>query len=603
MKARPSKSTVLAVALVTASAAGVLRAELVAYWDFDDGRGNIVTDRYGCNDGNCVGEPNWVEGRTGAALYFDGAEDYIDCGANQVFDINDQITISAWIQVYGFDKDWQAIISKGDSAWRLQRMAQLDTIAFHLSGITLADEEARAHSGVDGMTNVNDGQWHHLVGVYDGQRLCLYINGMLDSALVGSGGISRNTHNVLIGENIERRGRLFYGVIDEVAVFNNALTADEVRKLHSEGCAAFIAPSLSPLISAVKDALALLNAQQPKQAVKLIEKRIAEYERWRAENPDKAGIRHGLMVSKLYLMLATAKERSGAPADAIVEALKKSVSLSLLRPGSVNTLVRLWDDTSQGDYAEAVKSGVANSGPPDQYMYGISRDFVSKGDWPAFEMLLDNVLGRAEDVNSAAAATARGMEPNVPWTDNFMQYCRRKPKLRPYYVQVTENLAEADIRQDKFLEAAESYRDIAKLQADKHNKMAYELKVCECMLWSGLSVQAISELDAFIASYENTGDPTVIEAFVLKAQVYLQAGQVEQAYKTLAALAAENSKARETAPVNFFLGYCRMQLEKLDEAKATLELVLNKFPDSPYVLKAKLCLRKIERMMKGKTQI
>ncbi len=601
MKARLSKSTVFAVALVTASAAGVIRAELVAYWDFDDGRGNIVTDRYGCNDGICMGEPNWVEGHVGAALYFDGANNYIDCGRNQVFDVNDQITISAWIQVYWFDKEWQAIISKGDSAWRLQRMAQLDTIAFHLSGVTLADEEARAHSGVDGMTNVNDGQWHHLVGVYDGQKLCLYTNGMLDRTLAGSGGISRNTHNVLIGENIERRARLFYGLIDEVAVFNNALTADEVRKLHSEGCASFIAPSLSPLISAIKDALALLNAQQPQQAVKLIEKRLAEYERWRAKNPDEAGVRHGLMVSKLYFMLAAAKERSGAPANAIVEALKKSVSASLLRPGCVKTLMRLWDDTSQGDYAEAVKSGAANSGPAEQYMCSISRDFVSQDNWPAFELLLDNVLGRADNAGSAAAATARGIEPNAPWMDDFRQYCRRKPKLRPYYVQVAENLAEANIRQNKFLEAAEIYRDIAKLQPDNNNKITHELRACECTFFTGLSVQAISELDGFIAAYENTGDPAVIEALVLKAQVYLQTGQVDQAYKTLTSLAAENSKAKETAPVNFFLGYCKMQLQKLDEAKAALELVVNEHPDSPYVLKARLCLRRIERMMKQKT--
>ena|GEM_PF-1724561 len=603
MKEGLRKSTVLVVVLLMASGADVVRGDLVAYWDFDDGYGNIVTDRCGISDGNCLGEPNWVEGRLGAALYFDGADNYINCGRDEVFDINDQITVSAWIQVYWFDKQWQTIISKGDSAWRLQRMAELDTIAFHLNGITLANEEARAHSGVDGMSNVNDGEWHHLVGVYDGQMLCLYTDGMLDKALAAEGSIAKNTYNVVIGENIERRGRFFYGLIDEVAVFNNALTAEEVRKLHSEGCASFIAPSLMPLISAVKEVQALLNRQQPQEAAKLIEKRLGEYERWRAENPDEVGVRHGLMCSRLYFILATAKERTGAPANVIIETLKKSVSASLVRPGSAKTLVRLLDETSEEDYVKTVKTGAGNSGPAEQYMFRIARDFESEDNWPAFELLLDSVLDEAEDVNSAAAATARGIEPNATWTDSFMQYCRRKPGLIPYYVKVTENLAEANVGENKFLEAAEIYREIAKLQAEKNGRMAYEMKACECIFHSGLSAQAISELDAFIASYESTGGPTVIEALVLKAQVYLQTGQVDKAYKTLTTLVAENSEAKKTADVNFFIGYCQMQLQKLDEAKAALELVVNEYPDSPYVLKAKLCLRRIERLLKRQARI
>ena len=58
------------------------------------------------------------------------------------------------------------------------------------------------YGAVYGKGNVNDGRWHHLVGIYDGTRIRLYVDGQLDVCGEASGNINRNSFRVLIGEMV-----------------------------------------------------------------------------------------------------------------------------------------------------------------------------------------------------------------------------------------------------------------------------------------------------------------------------------------------------------------------------------------------------------------
>lgn len=105
--------------------------------------------------------------------------DWVDCGADARFDLTDEITISAWIKVGKFDKPWQAIIAKGDKAWRLQRDQATDALAFSCSGVlpVLMPTEDLDWGELPGHTAVNDGRWHHIAGVFGGGRMSLYVDG------------------------------------------------------------------------------------------------------------------------------------------------------------------------------------------------------------------------------------------------------------------------------------------------------------------------------------------------------------------------------------------------------------------------------------------
>lgn len=198
--------------------------QLVALWSLDEGEGMTISDSSG-NDhtGVLKGDPTWTSGAIGGALEFDGDGDYVDLGTSPSFDITDRLTVTAWIKVTSFDVDWQTIISKGDVAWRLSR-SQGDNLHFACTGLW--------PEWVHGNANVNDGRWHHAAGVCDGTTLRLYIDGQLDVSVTTAGRINVCEYPVTIGENLEEPQRAWNGAIDEVRLYNYALSEMEVKALY-----------------------------------------------------------------------------------------------------------------------------------------------------------------------------------------------------------------------------------------------------------------------------------------------------------------------------------------------------------------------------------
>ena len=204
---------------------------LVAWYKFDEGSGDAVVDSGPANiDGATVGDPSWADGALGKALVFDGNDAYVRLSDHPKFNITGQITVSAWIKVNAFDRDYQTIISKGDTSWRLQRNAGTDTLEFGCMGLPIPNN---SWGGIYGKINVNDGQWHHATGTYDGSRISLYVDGTLDVSVDVIGSIKTNDYAVYIGENVEKPGRFWNGLIDDVRVYNYAFSADEIAAIAS----------------------------------------------------------------------------------------------------------------------------------------------------------------------------------------------------------------------------------------------------------------------------------------------------------------------------------------------------------------------------------
>jgi len=200
---------------------------LVGWWKLDETAGTSTADA-GSHEhvGVLVGNLSWTEGAVGSALEFDGEGDYVDLGTAADFDITNQITVCAWIKVRVFTVDWQTIIAKGDTAWRLSR-DQGDNLHFACTGLW--------PEWVRGTANVNDGQWHHAAGVYDGSELRLYIDGKLDASAKTQGSINVSKFPVWIGDNSEEPGRGWNGLIDDVRIYNYALSQAEIDNLAQKG--------------------------------------------------------------------------------------------------------------------------------------------------------------------------------------------------------------------------------------------------------------------------------------------------------------------------------------------------------------------------------
>jgi len=222
---------------------------LLAWWRLDEADGNDVADSSGnaCG-GKLIGNPQWwpAGGKVGGALEFDGDGDCVRIDDESAFDIEGPITIAAWFKVNTFDKRWQALITKGDTSWRLQRYAEDNTLAFHCTGIASVTSERP--EGIEGKKNVNDGQWHHVVGVYDGSEILLYIDGVLDNSSKASGEIRMNDSAVIIGGNSEQSGREWNGLIDEVDIIGGAIDANAVHALYTGADPIIIAQKANPLL-------------------------------------------------------------------------------------------------------------------------------------------------------------------------------------------------------------------------------------------------------------------------------------------------------------------------------------------------------------------
>jgi len=199
--------------------------DLAAYWKFDEGSGTTAYDSSGNgNDGVFVGDPQWVAGKFGGALEFDG-DDYVNCGNGDSLQIRDEITIAFWFNVEAFQTTWEAFLAKGDNSYRASRGGG-DGNATHM-GIS-GTSTGGGNGWFNGTVIVIGGQWHHYAATYDGAEGRIYIDGVLDVTSPGTGQINESTYDFWIGSNSQNTGRLLHGLMDEVRLYSRALNEAEI---------------------------------------------------------------------------------------------------------------------------------------------------------------------------------------------------------------------------------------------------------------------------------------------------------------------------------------------------------------------------------------
>jgi hypothetical protein len=158
----------------------------------------------------------------GSALLFNGTNGYATDTNAANFNFSGPFTVTAWIRTTNLTHTWQAIVTKGDSAWRLHRYNNSHVVSFGTSGFANVD--------LAGVTPVDDGNWHHVAGVYDGLgNKYLYIDGALDASTNVSGALGSNNFALAIGENAEQTGRVWNGEIDEVRIWDAGLSQNLIQ--------------------------------------------------------------------------------------------------------------------------------------------------------------------------------------------------------------------------------------------------------------------------------------------------------------------------------------------------------------------------------------
>jgi hypothetical protein len=210
---------------------------LVAYWNMD----GDATEPVNTLDGTAQGDTTFnasgiVIGSTNHAA-FDGTGDYIEVANDAELNLTTAISVSGWIDVDTSAAQQGTIVSKWDDLGVNQRGYLLalhtdDTPRFYIS-----------HTGADFPSAVGvaltDG-WHHLVGTYDNLTgdIKLYVDGTLVATTNSPGTIFSNSESLLIGANDGFGGvnrKFTTGSVDEVRIYNKALSDTEVTRLNNYG--------------------------------------------------------------------------------------------------------------------------------------------------------------------------------------------------------------------------------------------------------------------------------------------------------------------------------------------------------------------------------
>ena len=218
---------------------GGLNDGLVSHWTFDETSGTIAHDSAGTNDGALNGGPQWTAGKIGGALYFDGVNDYVNCGNDSSLDIRDNITISLWYNSTAWTTKTGGVYVNGLISKRdlyIPGQTGFDWEIYYnnyLNGICLWDSAIPTFNIMHIAPATNT--WQHLVVTKNGTTASLYLDGIL-RATDATSALWDTGDSVRIGicaiDWPPDRG-FFFGAIDDVRIYNRVLSTNEVAQLYS----------------------------------------------------------------------------------------------------------------------------------------------------------------------------------------------------------------------------------------------------------------------------------------------------------------------------------------------------------------------------------
>jgi len=237
-----------------ASSCSSVCSGLAGYWSLDDGSGLTAADTSGNGNNGSLTTPNsptWVAGLIGSgALSFNGSNNYVDLGSGGSLNLTGAMSISLWVKANNAAGGVQDILSKGSVgsapsaeqySMHLNQFGGESDAVFEISNGSSKASVASADN------SISNSLWYHIVGTYDGSSvLCLYINNVMTGChtVSGFGALNQENYSPEIGTNSYFPSQFLSGSVDDVRIYNRALSPSEVTSLYNLGNTAPAAASV-----------------------------------------------------------------------------------------------------------------------------------------------------------------------------------------------------------------------------------------------------------------------------------------------------------------------------------------------------------------------
>ena len=203
---------------------------MVGWWPGDGNASDIQGGNHGTFQGGATATS---AGIVGQAFSFQGTGDFVEVPDSNSIDITDAITIDTWVYPTSFPGNRQAVVHK----W-VQPKAYVLKITDRIPRITITTSSG-FFTCVSTET-ISTNAWYHLAATYDSSsgKLEFFVNGTLKNTCTWSGKIQINSGPITFGYRSDALGGdQFLGLIDELEIFNRALTAGEIKAIYDAGSA------------------------------------------------------------------------------------------------------------------------------------------------------------------------------------------------------------------------------------------------------------------------------------------------------------------------------------------------------------------------------
>ena len=202
------------------------------YWNFDADfvSGTTVSDLSDfAQTGTMYGNPVKIQGKINEALDFSPDNKYIEIPIKKNLNIEMNITISAWVKWNGTNGETEQVIVGRDNDWRFG-VDNSGKVGFYAPK---SNDNSYIAGWTKSETAISTGAWTFVTLTYNGIDTKIYINGEEDSSERGYGRLDTTSTKIYIASLVDD-DKSFNGSIDDVKLYNYALTGEEIRALYNE---------------------------------------------------------------------------------------------------------------------------------------------------------------------------------------------------------------------------------------------------------------------------------------------------------------------------------------------------------------------------------